>query len=180
MVRKSILPIALFIFASLPAFAQKWIPESLGQTTILVERFKYHDPSYTLTDIDDFYEDDRDDFVENANAQLDALNQKLEKVFTAYKYPYELVSRGKLDEKYPDKTKHRFFLDREIFFGNKKAYNPNTKKVEDQSYFAYRYRFVDRLNGTEYPPYFFSGDQWSQVKRLIFWLNRAGDSLSKN
>ncbi len=80
---------------------------------------------------------------------------------------------SKIKEEFPDRNTHRYILRREAFFGNKNVYNVETKKSENQSYFAYRYYFYDRVTRETYPSYYFSGDKWAQLKRLTFWLNQA-------
>jgi len=179
MARKIIVCTLCLIVATSFAFAQKkWIPTDVHQTTILVERFKYQDPSNTLDEIDEFFEDDRDDFIEETNDNLEAYNEKLSPLFKKYKFPYELVPVGKIDELYPDKRQHRYILRREAFFGNKRTLNLATKNVEDESYFAYRYYFHDRQTKESYPYYYFSADQWGQVKRIVHWLNKANNQTA--
>ncbi len=179
MARKIIVCTLCLLVATSFAFAQKrWIPNDVHTTTILVERFKYQDPNNTLEDIDEFFEDDRDDFIEETNDNLESYNVKLAPLFKDYKYPYELVPVGKIEELYPDKNKYRYILRREAFFGNKRTLNLQTKSVEDESYFAYRYYFHDRVTRESYPYYSFSGDQWRQVKRIVYWLNRANSQTA--
>ncbi|HMS50739.1 MAG TPA: hypothetical protein PKD56_00305, partial [Chitinophagales bacterium] len=73
----------------------------------------------------------------------------------------------------PDVQQYRYILRREPFFGNKKVLNAASNTVEDVSYFAYRYYFHDRQTKTDYTPYYFSGDLWLQMQRLVFWMNKA-------
>jgi len=153
------------------AQAQKWIPSELKNTTLLVERYRYQDPDEILEDVDDMYEDEKEAFIETTNNNTEQLNKKLVETFKAYKKPHKTVPLGKINELYPDKKTYRFVLKREPFFGKKKALNTQTKKTEDESYFAYRYFFYDRLTRKEYMSYYFSGSQWEQVDRMIFWLN---------
>ncbi len=174
MARKIIVCTLCLIFTTSLAFAQKkWLPDDVQTTTLLVERFKYQDPNNTLEDVDEFFEDDRDDFIEETNDNLEAYNEKLEPIFKKYKHSFELVPVGKIDELYPDKNEHRYILRREAFFGNKRSLNLKTKEVEDESYFAYRYYFYDRKTKESYPYYYFSGDQWQQLKRIVYWLNKT-------
>jgi len=165
--------LCLIVTTSLTFAQKKWMPNDVQTTTLLVERFKYQDPNNTIEDIDDFFEDDRDDFIEETNDNLEAYNTQLEPIFKKYKHSYELTPVGKIDELYPNKSTHRYILRREAFFGNKRTLNLKTKKVEDDSYFAYRYYFYDRKTKESYPYYYFSGDQWEQIKRIIYWLNKT-------
>lgn len=166
-------PITLaLVILALSSSAQRWIPKSITQTTILVEQFKYQDPNRTLESIDDNYEDARDSFIETTNANLENYNTKFSELFKDYKGKYILAIPNKIDEQYPDKNTYRYILRREPFFGNKKVYNSSLNKTDDQSYFAYRYYFYDRVTKQQYEPYYFSGDQWLQVRRIVFWLNQ--------
>ncbi len=165
------LALGMFLHANL-TMAQKWIPEDIHSTTVLVERYKYMDPDLTLEDVDDEYEDKKETFISKANTELADRNTKLDELFKAYKHPYVTAIPGKIDKEYPDKDTHRFILKRDVFFGKKEGLNTTSNKVEDQSYFAYRYYFYDRKTKQSFTPYYFSGDQWQQVRRVIFWLNQ--------
>ncbi|OWY20194.1 hypothetical protein C7N43_22220 [Sphingobacteriales bacterium UPWRP_1] len=151
----------------------QWIPEGVKNTTLLVERFKYQDPDMAYSNIDEMYEDDKIDFLTEANDHLEVDNQKLEEVFKQYKGKYVTITPVKLDEAYPDLNLYRFVLKRDLFYGRKKVLNPATSNVEDKSYFAYRYYFFDRVSKKNYPAYYFSGDTWTQLKRVVYWLNRS-------
>ncbi len=173
-----LLSICLFVFLatalmSTNLFAQRWIPDGINGSKVLVERFKYQDPEAVLYDIDDMYEDQRDEFIEQTNSEMDSYNVKLDELLKALKVEHASVPIGQVDEKYPDKSDYRYLLRREPFFGRKTIYDSATKATKDESYFAYRYYFVDRKTKEEYPPYYFSGDQWTQIKRIVFWLNQA-------
>lgn len=160
-------------FITTTLFGQSWIPDNIKESTILVNEFKYRDPYNTLDDVDEEYEDDKDGFLGKTNNNLRPYNDKLKNMFGAYRGKYVLVAPGKIKADYSDKSKYRYELRREPFLGIKKVYNEKTKEVEDKSYFAYRYYFFDRVAREKYSSYFFSGDQWSQIKRVIFWLNEA-------
>lgn len=151
----------------------EWIPVGVKNTTLLIERFKYQDPDMAYSNIDEMYEDDKIDFLEEANQRLEQDNQKLEDVFKLYKGNYKTITPVKLDEVYPDISLYRFVMKRDLFYGRKKVMNPATNNVEDKSYFAYRYYFFDRVSKKNYPAYYFSGDTWSQLKRVVYWLNKA-------
>lgn len=152
-------------------FAQKWIPKDVHNYTILVERFNYQDPLAYYDFVDEMYELEQEEFLEEANERLENDNDKLDAIFQAYKHKYLTVSPSKINEY--DKNEYRYVLRRELFYGNKKVINTNTSTTEDQSYFAYRYYFYDRQTGENYPAYYYSGDQYNQLKRIVFWLNRA-------
>lgn len=175
--KKTFLLLTLILFiasTTIPrSMAQSWIPQGIHRTTVLVERYKFQDPNNTLADIDEDYEDAKKAHIEAINKNLDRYNNSLDSTFRAYKSPYKLAVLGKIDEEYPDKNAYRYILRRELFFGNKKILNPATQRVEDKSYFAYKYYFYDRLLRKNLDYYYFSGDQWSQVRRIIFWLNNA-------
>jgi hypothetical protein len=163
-----------FITANSPlSMAQKWIPQDLRLSVMLVERFKYQDPNATLADVDDQYEDQKDDFIERTNDNLEPYNVRLDSIYKACQVEYKLVDLGKVDELYPDPVTYRYLLRREAFFGMKKVLNPTTQKNEDQSYCAYRYYFYDRFLKKTYPYYYYSGNQWDQLKRIVFWLNKT-------
>ena len=153
--------------------AQKWIPQDLRTSVMLVERFKYQDPNATLADVDDMYEDQKDEFIENTNNHLEPYNQRLDSLYKSCNAEHKLVDLGKVDELYPDVMMYRYLLRREAFFGTKKVLNLTTKKTEDQSYCAYRYYFYDRFLKRSYPYYYYSGNQWDQVKRIVFWVNKT-------
>lgn len=161
-----------FIF-TINCFAQKWIPSDIKQTTLLVERYKYQEPQRTLTDVDEEYEEAKDNHINSINNQLEKYNAKLDSIFKTCSISYVTAVPGKIDEEYSDTKKYRYILKRELFFGNKKIINPVTKSIEDKSYFAYRYFFYDRVLKQNYPFYYFSGDQWTQLKRIIYWLNQV-------
>lgn len=148
-----------------------WIPSNLRTTTVLVEQFKYYDPNNTLNGVDEDYEDLKDEFLENTNGQLEDYNQKLTNIFKNYKYSYELTMLGKIDELYGDKTKYRYVLRREPYFGRKKIIEVATQNKQDLSYCGYKYYFYDRVTKQSYPAYYYSGDQWTQLQRIVFWLN---------
>ena len=162
-----------FLLFTCSIYAQQWIPDDITATNLLVERYKYQDPNMTLLDIEEEYEVQKDDFVSSTNDNLENYNDILDSMFTAYQHDYNLAVFGKIEEDYPDKNVHRYILRRDVFFGNKRVLNPESGKLEDDSYIAYRYYFYDRLTKESYPPYYFSGDQWAQIKRIIYWLNIA-------
>lgn len=162
------------LFALSVAAQNSWIPKGANATTILVEHFKYCDPNSTLYGVDEDYEDMRDEFLEKTNESLENYNQQLGELFKNYKYSYELVMLGKVEEMFPDKQKYRYMLRREPYFGKKKVVtNSSIQSKEDQSYCGYRYYFYDRLENKKLAAYYFSGDQWVQIQRIIFWLNNA-------
>jgi hypothetical protein len=166
--------IGFFIATNLLIAQQpQWIPAGIKNTTVLVERFRYQDPEMAYSNIDEMYEDERIEFLEEANNRLEQDNQKLEEVFKSYNGNLITIPAVKIDEVYPDMNIYRFVLKRDLFYGSKKTINPTTNNVEDKSYFAYRYYFYDRVSKTNYPAYYFSGDAWTQLKRLVFWLNKA-------
>lgn len=154
-------------------YAQQWIPDDIHSTTILVERYKYQDPNRTLLDVEDEYEDQKDDFIAKTNNNLENYNEILDSIFKKYTFDYKLAVFGKINEEYPDKTTHRYILRRDVFFGNKRVLNTTNNKIEDQSYIAYRYYFYDRKTRKSFSPYYFSGDQWEQIERIIYWLNNT-------
>jgi len=154
------------------ANAQIWIPDDIAQSTVLIERFRFQYPDDVLEDLDE-YEDEKEEFIEATNDNLEKYNNRLDELFKGYRHNYKTVPISKIKELYPDKKQYRYVLKREVFFGKKKALNPTTKKVENKSYFAYRYFFYDRVTRKEYMPYYFSGTQWDQVERIVFWLNKA-------
>lgn len=165
--------VACFIATNQCTIAQKWIPQDLRASVMLVERFKYQDPNAILTDVDDMYEDQKDDFIERTNDNLDPYNVRLDSIYRSCNAEYKLVDLGKVDELYPDVMMYRYLLRREAFFGMKKVLNPTTKKNEDQSYCAYRYYFYDRFLKKSLPYYCYSGNQWDQLKRIVFWINKS-------
>jgi hypothetical protein len=164
--------IALTCFSAITVRAQNsWIPKDVRTSTLLIEEFKYYDPNNTLTGVDEDYEDMKDDFLENTNAKLEEYNQKLGSILKNYKYSYELAMLSKLDERFADKQKYRYLLRREPYFGRKKVTNEGTQSKQDLSYCGYKYYFYDRVNNQSYPAYYYSGDQWTQLQRIVFWLN---------
>lgn len=167
----------LMLLICLSTFAviaqNSWIPKDLRTTTVLIEEFKYYNPNSTLTGVDEDYEDMKDTFLENTNEKLEEYNQKLAVVFKNYKYSYELAILGKLDELFADKQKYRYLLKREPYFGRKKVINEATQNKQDQSYCGYKYYFYDRVTNQSYPAYYYSGDQWTQLQRIVFWLNNS-------
>ncbi len=180
----------LCVFTCQIALAQTWIPEDVKSTTILIERFKYQNPDDLELELDDKNEDACKVFVKNANDSLKQYNEKLATAFKDCKLKYELAVTGKIDEKYEDTEKYRYVLKRDLYYGQKKVLpekaqeKSEAKKAEDkktadlksESFFAYRYYFYDREEDEDLPTYYFSGDQWSQVERLVFWLNNVNAS----
>lgn len=168
----------LFLFGMLSVasinvcIAQKWIPQDLRTSVMLIERFKYQDPNATLVDVDEMYEDQKDAFIANTNDKLEPYNLRLDSIYRNCNADYKLVDLGKTDELYPDVMMYRYILRREAFFGMKKVLNPVTQKTEDQSYCAYRYYFYDRFLKKSYPYYYYSGNQWDQLKRIVYWVNK--------
>lgn len=155
-----------------PSQAQSWIPTDLHSGVVLIERFRYQDPGMTLVDVDESYEDQKDEFIEITNDQLEPYNQRLDSLFRTCNVKNQMVDLGKVDEQFPDVRLFRYMLKRDVFFGKKKALDPKTQKVTDQSYFAYRYYFYDRITKKSFPYYYYSGSQWDQLKRIVFWLNQ--------
>jgi len=151
--------------------AQTWIPEDIKSTTILIERFNYQDPEETFDEVDERYEDDKIAFISAENGHMDKDNLKLDALFKQCTLQYFTVSPSKVRSEYPDKEEFRYILRREVFLGKKKVFNASTKKIEDQTYFGYKYYFYDRKSREYYPSYYFSGDKWTQLERVIFWLN---------
>ncbi len=151
--------------------AQSWIPEDLTTSIVLIERFKYQDPNMTLSDIDEMYEDQRDEFIENTNENLERFNVRLDSIFRTCKIKVAPTDLGKMDEQFSNIAAYRYVLRRDVFFGKKKVLN-SAQKPEDQSYIAYRYYFYDRVLKKTYPYYYFSGTQWAQLQRIVFWLNQ--------
>jgi len=166
--------IGFFVASNLLVAQQpQWIPPGVKSTTILVERFRYQDPDMAYSNIDEMYEDDKIDFLTEANSRLETDNQKLEEVFKGYKGSFITIPAVKIEEVYPDLNTHRYILKRDLRGGSKKALNPTSGNVEDKSYFAYRYYFYDRVTKKNYPAYYFSGDTWTQLRRLVYWLNQV-------
>lgn len=151
--------------------AQAWLPDDVGETTILVERFKYQNPDDLDLDIDDTYESQKETFVKEANDNLKKFNTKLEGIFASTRQAHKLAISGKIDKDFEDTDKYRYVLKREIFFGDKSVMDAKTEKEVDKSYFAYRYYFYDRAEEEDLASYYFSGDKWEQLDRIIFWLD---------
>ncbi|MBK6610493.1 MAG: hypothetical protein IPI59_01595 [Sphingobacteriales bacterium] len=171
--KNSIFFIAPLLFLTQLLSAQSWIPKDLQTTTLIIEQFKYYDPQYTLDDVDEEYEARKIEFLNTTNLNLDNYNEKADAIFKTYHHKYAMSAPGEINKLYPDVQQYRYILRREPFFGNKKVLNAASNTVEDVSYFAYRYYFHDRQTKTDYTPYYFSGDLWLQMQRLVFWMNKA-------
>lgn len=183
--------VAAIVIAWSPVQDDAWddyIPQTLRNTTLLVEKFRQQDPkkfppadmtmgSYewpkeggqtqdTAKKKDSNWEHP---IVKKTNKELEKSNKNLQDIFKSYKYKYEIVDKAEMSDtgKYANMEEYRYVLRRTPFMRVIPGPPPNP-------YYTYVYYIFDRVENRNYKTLdIYHSFHLTALKRVVEKMNEA-------